>query len=231
MQRADAVETEVGRRAAAAFIAGDDPLGHATWAAQRALGRVAEASYIPPWGFGPGDLAGRHIVAHSRGAAMVVLRVCASRVPVRSLVLVEPPLFQCAPASAAVRSARLALERARAHVHPEVAYRTFAHALSEPLTRRLTRPEIECGKRLCEVLPVWSEPAPSLARLREIPTIVVSGDWSTAFEDVARALAEAGGAEHVLLPGRGHNPQHLGRPFNEIVARLWSTCDEIGARR
>jgi hypothetical protein len=63
------------------------------------------------------------------------------------------------------------------------------------------------------------EARPPLDELRAspFPKLVVSGGWSAAFDAVCDVLEQRLDAERAVLPGKGHNPQLLGAPFNELL--------------
>ena len=50
------------------------------------------------------------------------------------------------------------------------------------------------------------------------PMLAVSGAHSAAFDAVCDVLEQRIGAERAVLPGAGHSPQRLGKPFNELLA-------------
>lgn len=63
------------------------------------------------------------------------------------------------------------------------------------------------------------EAQPPLEALHDAdyPKLVISGGWSAAFNAVCDVLEDQLGAERAVIPGRGHTPQFLGQPFNDIL--------------
>lgn len=232
--------------------------GDETWAAQAPLAEAFRLEVVDRRGFGDSpatarvdfavdaeDLAvllgdGAHLVGHSYGAIGCLLAAAAHPAAVRSLTVVEPPLFGIAPGHPAVATVTAALRALWAdadHRSPEAFRAGFLRALGLSATPGLRlKPTAAAAvrasmtERLAEEADV---PVASLARLGA-PRLVVSGRWDVvpaaargrggeAFAAVCDALADAIGAERVALPGAGHNPQRLGKPFNELLARFLRT--------
>ncbi|MEU0540092.1 alpha/beta hydrolase [Nocardia sp. NPDC005978] len=147
-----------------------------------------------------------HVMAHSYGVLGTL--IAATRTPgsLRSLTLIEPPLYYLAPADPAVARIEAlgteVLTRGR-DADPAMLreFLTLAGAppaetleLSEPALRRAT------GARLP------SEAHPDLEPLRKarIPSLVASGAHSPALETICDNLAEALDAHRLRTPGAGH---------------------------
>jgi pimeloyl-ACP methyl ester carboxylesterase len=139
------------------------------------------------------------------------------------LTVVEPPAFGIAAqrpeaAEFAERLKRLWDEGPRepraflAAFYAEVAGRRVE--LPDPLS-----PEQYQGARILMIERGPWEAQPPLAELAaaEFPKLVVSGGWSRPFDAVCDVLEDCLGAERVVLPGMGHNPQLLGQPFNDAL--------------
>jgi hypothetical protein len=56
-----------------------------------------------------------------------------------------------------------------------------------------------------------------------VPTLVVTGGWNDAYEDVAKALADSG-ARHVQLVGHGHRPQDHDQA-NALMREHWAEAE------
>ncbi len=150
-----------------------------------------------------------HIVAHSYGVLGTL--IAASRAPtlVRSLTLIEPPLFYLVPGD------------------PDVAH--LEHMGNEMLTRGLDAdpatlreflrlagaPDVDDGPLPDEVargvrrahggrLPGQARPALDVVRDAGIPALVASGAHAPALERICDALAAELSAERLLAPGAGH---------------------------
>lgn len=164
----------------------------------------------------PGD----HVVGHSYGG--VVSLIAAPDAELDSLTVSEPPAFGVARDHPAV--ARLVANLAPLWpptLPPEEFLRAFVKAIGalgpynapSPLP-----PAMEASARaiMVERAP-WEAEIP-FARLAEasVPTLVVSGAHSAAFDAVCDVLEVQLGAERAVLPGAGHSiPRAPG--FNDCL--------------
>ena len=150
-----------------------------------------------------------HVVAHSYGVLGALIAATRRPEHVRSLTLIEPPLFYLMPGDPDV--ARLEAMGNAVLTH---GLDTDDRTLREFL-RLAGAPEVDDGPLSQEVkhgvlrahgsrLP--GEARPSLDALREarVPALVASGDHSPALERICDALAIALGGERVIAPGAGH---------------------------
>ncbi len=150
-----------------------------------------------------------HVVAHSYGVLGTL--IAASRTPerVRSLTLIEPPLFYLVPGDADVAH----LEQIGNAVLTR-GLDTDAKTLREFL-RLAGAPDVDEGRLPEEVahgvrrahggrLP--TEARPSLATLRDagVPALVASGGHAPGLEKICDALAAELRAERLIAPGAGH---------------------------
>jgi pimeloyl-ACP methyl ester carboxylesterase len=141
---------------------------------------------------------------------------------VRSLTVLEPPATRVAAGHpAADRFAREgeAWWRDGPREDPEAFLRGFldyvgsAYEPPSPLP-----PAIEQGARtlIVERGP-WEADVPlDLLAAAAFPTLVVSGAHHEAFDAICDVLEERLGAERIVLPGAGHNPQRV-PGFNEAL--------------
>jgi pimeloyl-ACP methyl ester carboxylesterase len=169
---------------------------------------------------------GAHLVGHSYGA--VVAMVAAAAVPgsVRSLVLIEPPVFQLAGDDPVVAEYWHEMAAAVAEVDPVRRVRAFLRSagipgdVPDPLPPGLEH----LASDLVAMRQPWDVPV-DVAALRglDVPTVLVSGGHREAFEHLADRLAGLLDAERVVLAGAGHAVQDTGEPFNDLVRRVWST--------
>ena len=222
--------------------------GRATWREQRRAGvEGAELVVVERPGFAPGPLEdvdfddhadwlverlvpGDHLVGHSYGGVVCLLAAARARPrgTLASLTVIEPPCTRVAlddPVVAAFARDGAALYARARHLEPEAFLRTFLEAVGSdwdppsPLP-----PELEQGvEALMRERGPWEAEIPlaELASLR-LPTLVVSGDHSRAYEAICDVLERELHAERVVIPGHGHNPQ-LSPAFTgallDIVAR------------
>ena len=204
------------------------------------------------WPMDMTDLAGvldgmgpAHLVGHSYGAIVALLAAGLRPAAVRSLVAIEPTLFDHAPDSAAAREMALAL-RAVYRSAPEMDARAFADAWGtawgrSPEAQRAwveglgeddwAAAEATRRERYPGDAPVDFD---SLASAT-FPKVVVSGAWPPniapgreqardALNDVADAVAARMGAERVVFPRSSHGPQwEEPQAFNEFLRKLWTS--------
>jgi pimeloyl-ACP methyl ester carboxylesterase len=205
--------------------------GPQTWSAQRrSLRERFELVVVERRGFPPGPpvervdfedearwllprlRSGDHLVGHSYGG-VVALLAAAESPSLGSLTVLEPPATRAAAGQpAADRFAEQGAEwwATGPRDDPEAFLRGFLRYVGSdfeppsPLT-----PELEQGARLLsrERGPWEAEiPLDELAEAR-FPTLVVSGAHHDAFDAICDALEARLGAERLVLPGYGHNPQ------------------------
>ena len=222
--------------------------GRATWREQRRAGvEGAELVVLERPGFAPGPLEdvdfddhadwlverlvpGDHLVGHSYGGVVCLLAAARARPrgTLASLTVIEPPCTRVAlddPVVAAFAREGAALYARARDLEPEAFLRTFLEAVGSdwdppsPLP-----PELEQGvEALMRERGPWEAEIPlaELASLR-LPTLVVSGAHSRAYETICDVLGRELHAERVVIPGHGHNPQ-LSPAFTgallDIVAR------------
>ena len=148
--------------------------------------------------------AGDHLVGHSYGGVISLL--IASRRPVRSLTVNEPPAFGVARGNPAVEEFLASFDRAptdpRGYLEFFLPLVGSSLTLPDPLP-----PPLEAGARaaLAERPPHEAEiPLDELAA-QPFPKLVVSGGHSAAFDAVADVLEQRLGAQRAVLPGAGHS--------------------------
>jgi pimeloyl-ACP methyl ester carboxylesterase len=214
--------------------------GPPTWAAQRPLAERWELVVLNRPGFPPGPPVERvdfeehaelvvaelgesaHLVGHSYGGVISLLAAARRPDAVRSLTVLEPPATRVAAGHpAADRFAREgeAWWRDGPREDPEAFLRGFldyvgsAYEPPSPLP-----PAIEQGARtlIVERGP-WEADVPlDVLAAAAFPTLVVSGAHHEAFDAICDVLEERLGAERIVLPGAGHNPQRV-PGFNEAL--------------
>lgn len=210
--------------------------GEATWNAQRPLAERLELVVPNRRGFPPGpdvervDFAaeavwleqflvpGTHLVGQSYGGVIALLAAARRPELVASLTVIEPPAFDIARGHPAVEAFVAAGEAISGD--PESYLRGFLDLVGAPQPGHPLSPALLQGARMLMVeRPPWEAEIP----LEELaaapfPTLAVSGGHSAAFDAVCDVLEQRVGAERAVLPGAGHSPQRLGKPFNELLA-------------
>jgi pimeloyl-ACP methyl ester carboxylesterase len=157
---------------------------------------------------GPGD----HLVGHSYGGVISLL--IASKRPVRSLTVNEPPAFGVARGHPAVEEFLTKMKAAprdpRGYLEYFLPLVGSSIKLADPLP-----PRLEAGARaaLVERPPQEAEiPLNDLAAA-PFPKLVVSGGHSAALDAVVDVLEQRLGAQRAVVPGAGHSiPRAPGYP-------------------
>lgn len=214
--------------------------GRATWREQRrAVTDEAELVVLERPGFPPGPLEpvdferhadwlaerladGDHLVGHSYGGVVALLAAARARPRLASLTVIEPPCTRVAledpvVAEFARRGAEVYAEGAR--LDPETFLRRFLAAVGSDFDPPSPLPPaLEQGARaLALERGPWEADIP-LATLRQLdlPALVVSGAHHPAFDAICDVLERELGAERLVVPGHGHNPQ-LSPAFTEAL--------------
>ena len=151
-----------------------------------------------------------HLVAHSGGAVPALLAAAQAPDAVRSLTLFEPACLGLARGRPGVEEMVAAMGAVfDRRADPELPDGEFTHdflqAMGVPGTDPADPEYAVVGARLRLSTPPWETPL-SLEVVSRVPTLVVTGGWSAAFDEVAEVLVAAG-ASRVVVPGTGHGPQ------------------------
>jgi pimeloyl-ACP methyl ester carboxylesterase len=231
------------------------PVGGAgTFAAQRALADRGYALVLPdrpghgqsPAGDGREDLeldavwvaellgSGAHLVGHSYGAAIAISAAGRRPAAVRSLTLIEPPIFSVAREDPDAR--RLALQLTDAIGQPDELERILAFVRAAGIPSGVLSPPPHPGQAMAMARglvamrdPVTWEARPSLEAIAaaQVPALIVTGGWSPGFEAIGDRLAALLGARRLVIEA-GHHLPHLaggrvdghGSEFNTALLEL-----------
>ncbi|PXX71262.1 pimeloyl-ACP methyl ester carboxylesterase [Nocardia tenerifensis] len=220
-----------------------------TWAAQQEL--TADWSLIVPnrRGFPPSptapwqdfladtdDLAdlleqipgGAHLAGFSYGGLGAVL--VAERLPhlIRSLTVIEAPLWIAAEDDDAVRELAELSDRFAASVDDaEAEAEFFAVAGVDPKMFAELDEDVRQALELGRKLRSPREAKPRFETITEagVPVLVASGEHSPALERVCDGVAERLAARRVHLPGAGHAVQHA-PGFNTIFDEFLTSAEQ-----
>lgn len=180
---------------------------------------------------------GAHLVGHSYGAVSALL--VAGRIPhhVRSLCVIEPPMFGLAPLHVGAHRTRAAMDAAladaRARSIDEHAFlERFLGAIGEvgaipsPLPPRLARHT----HALLHARPPWDATADLAAiAAARFPVLLISGAHDPGFDAVLDAVAaHVPRAQIARVPG-GHNAQRAADVLNPLLAALWMSGERRAA--
>jgi pimeloyl-ACP methyl ester carboxylesterase len=150
-----------------------------------------------------------HLVAHSYGVLGALIAAARRPERVRSLTLIEPPLYYLVPDDPDVAH----LERLGTAVLSDgleadpATLREFLRLAGAPPLRDGPLPdEVAHGVRRAHGARLPNEARPALEVLRDarIPVLVASGDHTAGLEKICDALAAELRAERLVAPGAGH---------------------------
>lgn len=150
-----------------------------------------------------------HIVAHSYGVLGALVAAARRPARVRSLTLVEPPLYYLVPGDPEVaRLEGMGNEVLTYGLEADAAtLREFLRLAGAPEVGEGPLPdEVVRGVRRAQGSRLPAEARPRLELLRDagIPSLVASGGHASALERICDALATALDAERLVVPGAGH---------------------------
>jgi pimeloyl-ACP methyl ester carboxylesterase len=150
-----------------------------------------------------------HLVAHSYGVLGTLIEAARTPGCVRSITLIEPPLYYLVPGDDGVaRLERLGNAVLIDGLNADAAtLREFLRLAGAPDVDAGPLPdEVARGVRRAHGARLPSEARPALEDLRDagIPVLVASGGHAAALERICDALAAALRAERVVVPGAGH---------------------------
>lgn len=150
-----------------------------------------------------------HVVAHSYGALGALIAATRKPSHVRSLTLIEPPLFYLVPDDAELRRFQHIGDEvlARGLETDPATLREFLRVAGSPIADAGPLPEsvIHAVRRAHgSRSPGEARPRFDLLRAEGIPALVASGDHASFLERAADALAAELQAQRVVAPGAGH---------------------------
>jgi pimeloyl-ACP methyl ester carboxylesterase len=242
----------------ALLVHGSMSFGALAFSEQRPLGTEFELNVVDRCGFGrspdataPVDFESdaddiaelldrpTHLLGHSYGGIVCMLAAAKRPAAVRSLTVIEPPLFGVALDDPAVA---LLVERLGEYVEAcdegmseEEYLHGFLRSWGLELGPRPTLNDVarrSVRRSMDERPPAEARvPLDELARA-PFPVLVARGGWDTvppaahdlggrAFIAVCDVLVTRLGAELAVFPGAAHQPQLLGEPFNRRIAEFW----------
>lgn len=177
------------------------------------------------------DIAGllddhAHLVGFSYGGIGALLATARNPELVRSVTAIEPPAFGIAAGDPAVQELMKRLAPVLEHA-AELTPEQFGAAFGEALGFERPQQELD-PDRLSAIESFMWERSPDeveipFDKLQDVPVLVVSGGWHSAFDAVCDVLERRLGAERAVLPGKGHAAQHA-PGFNERLLAFWESC-------
>jgi pimeloyl-ACP methyl ester carboxylesterase len=177
-----------------------------------------------------------HVVAHSYGVLGTL--IAATRRPecVRSLTLIEPPIYYLVPGDPEVAHLEAMGNAVLTHgidTDPATLREFLALAGAPNVGDGPLPEEVASGVRRAHGGRLPGEANLALAALREagIPSLVASGDHSPGLERICNALAAALDAERLIAPGAGHFVAAAPDFANRFERFLISAGERRGSRK
>ncbi len=183
---------------------------------------------------------GAHLVGHSYGGVVSLLAASKRPASVKTLTVIEPPALGLARKNAAVERFISRLTQAYSngqHASPEEFWHAFIVAFGFEKPPRVAYNEKDLkGLRATMVeRPPWEAKIPlELLASAPFPKLVVSGGWrnvpqqareiaGAALGAVCDVLEKGLRAERAVFEEAAHNPQMLGKPFNDRLQKFLET--------
>lgn len=151
-----------------------------------------------------------HVIAHSYGVLGTLIAAARRPAQVRSLTLIEPPLYDVVRGhDPDVRRLEELGNEVLTHgldADPAALREFLRLAGAANVTDGPLPEEVAAGVRRAHGNRLPSEARPALETLRDarVPTLVASGDHSPALERICDELARGLNAERLVAPGAGH---------------------------
>lgn len=173
---------------------------------------------------------GAHLVGFSYGG--FVAAMVAGRVPqlVRSLTLIEPPLYSLIQGNEAAEKLIAGLEQVyarRKEMLPGDFLIAFMGVLGYQVADVPAEEQQSAAAARREAVP-WQYPLRLDALgTAPFPKLVISGGWDPANEAICDALAQQIGAQRMVISGAKHRVQGTGEPFNQAVGNMWASASPV----
>lgn len=177
---------------------------------------------------------GAHLLGTSMGG--IVSMIAAGRIPekIRSLTIVEPPAF---PLAVDIPEVRQVSDQLQAfYDKPPTKQEAFcsgflqALGLDMQLPTPYPPPLARAVSNLMTEYP-WRQDVPVGAVAdAPFPKLVVSGNWSPAFESIADRLAALLSARREVFDGASHGVQKIGDPFNQLLREFLGGTNSVATR-
>ncbi len=158
---------------------------------------------------------GAHLVGHSYGGAIALAAAGLRPDAVRSLTLVEAPVFSAAAEDPDAQDFASQIAAAAAIDDPMAAVFEFTKVAGIPVGLARQAPSIEqlraMGEGFKTMRPPYEwEASGAIARVRAagVPALIVTGGWSPGFKAIGDALAQHLDGEHLVIDA-GHHFPHM----------------------
>jgi pimeloyl-ACP methyl ester carboxylesterase len=184
---------------------------------------------------------GAHLIGHSYGGVIALCAAGLAPEAVRSLTLIEAPLFSMAPNDPGALTLRDQLASAINRSDPIESLLAFGQAVRLPPPPPGQAPSreqlVRMGEGLRQMRPPYSWDADaSLDAVRSagVPALIVTGGWSPGFEAIGDGLADRLDGERLVIDAGHHFPQVAaeagtevpGGEFNRALDRFMRAHDQ-----
>lgn len=170
---------------------------------------------------------GAHLVGHSYGGAIALFAAGQRPQAVRSLTLVEAPIFSVAPQRPEVVELRERLARASATRNKYLAIVRLMRAVNIPRELVEPKPRPADLRSMATHFKTMRSPdtwdateALATVTAAGIPLLAVTGGWSPGFEAVADELVARTGGQRLRIAAGHHFPQLAGDPPGAELNRV-----------
>jgi pimeloyl-ACP methyl ester carboxylesterase len=176
---------------------------------------------------------GAHLVGHSYGGCIALAAARSRPQAVRSLTLIEAPVFAAAPNDADVEAFRQEHEDIMStDLDPIERVIRFGAMVNLPQDLGpMPAPEemIRMGEGLKTMrLPTAWDGGPAIAAIADagVPGLIVTGGWSPAFETIGDQLAEQMSMKRVVIKSGHHFVQVIQPEFNEAFEAILEAAEQ-----
>jgi pimeloyl-ACP methyl ester carboxylesterase len=186
------------------------------------------------------DLLGEssHLVGHSYGGLVALAAAGLRPAAVRSLTLIEAPVFAAAEDDPDVQAGQVEQERIlSADLEPLarlMAFGAFARIPRDELATPTRDQLIAMGEGLSQMRSPsqWDGRAAldKIIRAR-IPVLAVTGGWSPRFDAIGKGLAAYTSGQHLVVESSHHFPQLIEARFNVALDAFMRTAEKTYAER
>ncbi len=173
---------------------------------------------------------GAHLVGYSAGGLVAMLAAARNPERVRSLVLIEPVVFDLVRGRADVETFISRYEELQSgSADAERFLRDFLlfFGADPEEVAQIPDPMPDALRKAAVAQFTGAAPWQVRAPVTELagapfPIVVVSGGHSEMFEAACDAVADAVGARRTTISGAGHAVQFTGDPFNALLRATWA---------
>jgi len=177
--------------------------------------------------------ASSHLVGHSYGGLVALAAAARRPAAVKSLTLIEAPLFFVAKDDPDVQADRAEQERIVAAdmdpIQRLMAFGAFARIPREELEPPTREQMIAMGQGLARMRSPGGWEGGDAVRIvngAKIPVLFVTGGWSPRFDAIGRRVAEITGGRHEIVESGHHFPQLNEASFNYVLDSFMRGVEE-----